>query len=299
MQESTIGLLFIPSDIIPLLLLTIVISALIAMNPLSWIRPSGRISFTHSTENKLLLARTPSGQSSANGEEKRTTLPELCKAATPKTFELSPILFNGHLQTAWTTIKNVDVPIYYKRKIFESDNPVFSGQFAVDFVVDPYEVPDEDSDPEATDKARKFTLPSGLPSRTTFFSSGELDALHSDDSKPMLVILHGLSGGSHELYLRRVLEALLPGGGWEACVVNSRGCAQTKISSGVLYNARATWDARQTIKWLRRAFPNRPLFGMGFSLGANILTNVCTIIYLDSVACVQYGMVVCCKRCVY
>lgn len=47
----------------------------------------------------------------------------------------------------------------------------------------------------------------------------------------------------------------------------------SKITSSVLYNARATWDIRQTVKWLRKTFPNRPLFGVGFSLGANIITN--------------------------
>jgi predicted alpha/beta-fold hydrolase len=47
----------------------------------------------------------------------------------------------------------------------------------------------------------------------------------------------------------------------------------SKITSSVLYNARATWDCRQTVSWLRKKFPNRPLFGIGFSLGANILTN--------------------------
>lgn len=60
----------------------------------------------------------------------------------------------------------------------------------------------------------------------------------------------------------------------KACVVNSRGCAGSKITTPILYNARATWDVRQAVKWLRKTFPNRPLFGIGFSLGANILTNV-------------------------
>ena len=93
----------------------------------------------------------------------------------------------------------------------------------------------------------------------------------------MLILLHGLSGGSHEIYLRQVLAPLVTAGGdrqWVACVVNSRGCAMHKITSDVLYNARATWDCRQTVKWLKRTFPNRPLYGIGFSLGANILTNV-------------------------
>ena len=90
------------------------------------------------------------------------------------------------------------------------------------------------------------------------------------------VVLHGLSGGSHEIYLRHVLLPIVKAG-WEACVVNSRGCAKSRVTSGVLYNARATWDIRQVIKWLRKNFPNRPLFSLGFSLGANILVNVRTL----------------------
>jgi len=100
-------------------------------------------------------------------------------------------------------------------------------------------------------------------------------SLSSDDSKPMLVVLHGLSGGSHEIYLRHAIAPLIGEGGWEACVVNSRGCAGSKITSSVLYNARATWDVRQVVKFLRKTFPNRPLFGLGFSMGANMLTNYC------------------------
>lgn len=73
---------------------------------------------------------------------------------------------------------------------------------------------------------------------------------------------------------RHVLAPLITSGKWEACVINSRGCAEHKITSGILFNARATWDVRQMVTWLRKMYPNRPLFGIGFSLGANILTNV-------------------------
>lgn len=153
-------------------------------------------------------------------------------------------------------MKSQDIPIFYKRKIFEAENPAFVGTFAVDFVVPPYEEADE-----------------SLPPRTTFYTDGEVSELGSLDTKPMLVTLHGLSGGSHEMYLRAAIKPILEEG-WEALVINSRGCAKSKITSGVLYNARSTWDIRQVVKWLKKRFPNRPLFGIGFSLGANILVNV-------------------------
>ncbi|KAJ5934002.1 hypothetical protein N7454_006331 [Penicillium verhagenii] len=235
------------------------------MGPLSWVRPSGRISFYHAKDNNLLLTRA--GKS---GAKEQTSLVDICRDATPDTCHLNPLLFNGHLQTGWTVLKHDNVPVYYKRKMFESETPMFTGQYAIDFVVKPYDMPAEG---ELTDKERKYTQPSGLPPRTSFYSQAEVADLPSDDTKPMLVVLHGLSGGSHEIYLRSVLKPLVEDGSWEACVVNSRGCSHTKISTGVLYNARATWDVRQSVKWLRKTFPNRPLYAIGFSLGANILAN--------------------------
>lgn len=105
-----------------------------------------------------------------------------------------------------------------------------------------------------------------LPIRTAYFSEAEFSSVGSDDNRPMLVVLHGLSGGSYEIYLKHVIAPLVAAEGekqWEACVINSRGCAMHKITSSVLFNARATWDIRQMIVWLRKTFPNRPLFGIG------------------------------------
>lgn len=192
-------------------------------------------------------------------EGTETNLLSVCEDSTPPC-KLNPLFFNGHLQTMWTAVKKEGPHLYYKRKIFESDDPTYTGSFAVDFVTDSFTIKDE-----------------FLPVRTTYYNDEELENIKSDDSRPMVVALHGLTGGSYEIYLKHVLEPLVNGQGdrkWEACVVNSRGCAGHKISSSILFNARATWDYRQTILWLRKTFPKRRLFGLGFSLGANILTNV-------------------------
>lgn len=263
------------------------------LNPLSWLLPDTSVSFHHSpTPLSLPLKKNGSNGEESGGEEdapkQNISLADLCKSATPEKCQLNPLLFNGHLQTAYTVVKNVDVPIYYKRKIFEAENSVFKGQFAVDFVVEPYDKPgieetnagEKGKNDTSDETTSNYDQKNGdLPTRTTFLSGSEIASLPSTDTKPMLVALHGLSGGSHELYLRHVIAPLVKSGGdgdagWEACVVNSRGCANSKITTGVLYNARATWDVRQTVRWLRKIFPNRPLFGIGFSLGANILTNV-------------------------
>ncbi|QPG96850.1 hypothetical protein C2857_005371 [Epichloe festucae Fl1] len=221
-----------------------------------------KVDFTH--------APTPRTLKEKDGKE--TDVLKIVEAATPPC-RLNPLLFNGHVQTMWTIMRPHGPQVYYRRKIFEADHKTYQGTFAVDFAVQPFEGGDE-----------------SLPRRTMYYTDGEFANIGSDDSKPMLVVLHGLSGGSHEVYLRHAILPLLGDGGWEVCVVNSRGCAMSKITSGILYNARTTWDMRQTVKWLRETFPNRPLFGLGFSLGANMLTNYCGE---EGEKCLLKGAVVC------
>ncbi|KAF2268908.1 medium-chain fatty acid ethyl ester synthase/esterase 1 [Lojkania enalia] len=217
------------------------------MPDISWLAGHAKTSFTHHGSAIILSTKSGSKQSFS----------DFIKRAMPPC-RLNPLLFNGHLQTMWTAVKDAGPPIHYKRKIFQSTHEVYPGQFAVDFVIPP------PSSPEPKDD--------DLPERTSYFTDAEFDGIGSNDSKPMLVCLHGLTGGSHEVYLREVV-APMTAAGWEACVVNGRGCAQSKITSSQLFNSRATWDIRQLISYLTSNFPNRPLYAVGFSLGANILTN--------------------------
>lgn len=164
------------------------------------------------------------------------------------------------------------MPIYYKRKLFDSNDPSYPGKFAVDFVVPPY-VPNGSLSQTGQDEK--------LPPRTTLFEiKEEAKFISADDSRPMLLALHGMAGGSNEPYILQLLAPLVTQEGeWEACVVNARGCAKSTLTTGFLYNARSTWDLRQVVDWVEKQLANRPLFGIGFSIGANILTNVCLSLF--------------------
>jgi predicted alpha/beta-fold hydrolase len=235
--------------------------------------------YTHAEES--LQLQTKSGP--------KRLLSEVCKDVIPPCY-LNPFLFNGHLQTCWTAVKTDGPSIHYKRRVFEQEDSAFQGHFTVDVVTAPPPSSGTSKDGGPEDEGLRED-PTGighieLPPRTTYFTEKEFQNLGSDDTKPLLITLHGLSGGSYETYLRHVLEPLvratpegektggISGGDWEALVVNSRGCAGSKITTSILYNARATWDIRQVVKWARKTWPNRPLYGVGYSLGANILTNV-------------------------
>lgn len=184
---------------------------------------------------KIEFITAPKSLALRDREGKTTNLAQVCRDTVPPC-HLNPLLFNGHMQTVWTATKAHGPPVHYKRRVFESEHAQFKGSFAVDFVTEPSTDADE-----------------SLPPRTTYFGKEELAAMGSDDSRPMLVVLHGLTGGSHEVYLRHAIESLVEDGKWEICVVNSRGCAKSKITTGLFYNARATWDTRQVCHELNRS----------------------------------------------
>ena len=225
----------------------------------------GKVQLYHSSPSLTIPLRSGS----------TTTLASIIEPLLPPC-NLNPLLFNGDLQTIAVQATSHGVPIHYKRRIFEGDDPIYSGTFAVDFVVPPASTPSE------TQSNAAATKTDNLPPRTTYFTAPQWQTLStgSSDTRPMLIILHGLSGGSHEVYLRAFLDPLVPSdthptrdSGWEACVLIARGCSRTRVTSPILYNARATWDLRQLVKFLRLKYPNRPLFAAGFSLGGNILVN--------------------------
>ncbi|KAJ7109353.1 AB-hydrolase YheT [Mycena epipterygia] len=110
-----------------------------------------------------------------------------------------------------------------------------------------------------------------------------LDFAPVDDSKiredaPIIVVLHGLTGGSYESYVRSILAQAcmdIEHGGlsYRAVVVNFRGCAGVPVTSPQLYSAGHTGDVRQAIVYISQLYPRAPLLGLGFSLGANVLTR--------------------------
>ncbi|KAB8416409.1 hypothetical protein FH972_024928 [Carpinus fangiana] len=226
-------------------------------------------------------AASPISLTLKDAPEATTSLPDFVKSVTPPC-NLTPTLPGGHLQTMYTVVTKEDVPIDFKRHIFESDDMHYPGSYTVDFVA---HIPDE----------LKGGKDEGLPPRTKMFTDAEWAPIEagSEDKTPMLIALHGLSGGSYEQYLKETIAPLAYGKGgpqFEVCVVNSRGCARSPVTTPRLFNARSTWDIRQTVKWLRKKYPNRPLFAVGFSLGANILVN-----YLgeEGEACELKGAVAC------
>ncbi|KAK7472911.1 hypothetical protein VKT23_001017 [Stygiomarasmius scandens] len=181
-------------------------------------------------------------QDSESQQQKVASLRHLVTTRCPSLFapfEPSWWLTNGHVQTmfsVFTDLSQVD-PLYYRRQLLEL---IDGGTLGLDFA------PIDDS------------------------------SLHNDT--PILVVLHGLTGGSYEPYLKaivaRATESPERGGlGYRAIVVHFRGCGGVPMTTPRFYSAGGTDDIRQAVIYIANKYPHAPLLGLGFSLGANIMTR--------------------------
>ncbi|KAG2132494.1 AB-hydrolase YheT [Suillus bovinus] len=98
-----------------------------------------------------------------------------------------------------------------------------------------------------------------------------VDDSHLPPDTPIIVVLHGT-------HRRAILSpACMPvhqgGLGYRAVVVNFRGCAGVPVTSPQLYSAGHTDDLRQALFYISHRYPEAPLLGLSFSLGANVMTR--------------------------
>ncbi len=142
-----------------------------------------------------------------NGEERKLHLLHVAQTCPSLTspFHPNPLLFSGHLHTLRAAAGNSPANVVrYARKLLTMED---GGTIAIDLV------DGETSETIAEDD---------LPLYTNYLK--ETEQVVSDD-KNMLIILHGLTGGSHETYVRALITHLRSTTQSEACVINARGCA--------------------------------------------------------------------------
>lgn len=100
----------------------------------------------------------------------------------------------------------------------------------------------------------------------------EMGTKHFTESTPVLILLPGLTGGSEDTYVRHLLVRAQTHG-WNVVVFNSRGCADSPVTTPQFYSASFTEDLREVVKHVGALFPHSRLYAVGWSLGANILVR--------------------------
>lgn len=98
-------------------------------------------------------------------------------------------------------------------------------------------------------------------------------ALPAVDTRPIIILFHGLEGSVHSPYAFRMMESL-DRKGFNSVVMHFRGCFSEQNRLERAYHSGETGDGTAFIQHLAQAYPNRPLGAVGFSLGGNMLMKL-------------------------
>ena len=90
------------------------------------------------------------------------------------------------------------------------------------------------------------------------------------DSRPLLILFHGLEGSSSSYYAITLMGAAAAIG-WSGMVVNFRGCSGESNRLARAYHSGDSEEIDWILRRLRALSPLRPLYAVGVSLGGNAL----------------------------
>jgi len=88
------------------------------------------------------------------------------------------------------------------------------------------------------------------------------------EDRPLVLVVHGLSGSSDSHYVLG-LQAALSAGGWGSAALNCRGAARPNNLARA-YHAGASDDLQQALLHMAQRFPRAPRAVVGYSLGGNM-----------------------------
>lgn len=89
---------------------------------------------------------------------------------------------------------------------------------------------------------------------------------------PILILFHGLEGSVYSHYIQEMLNLFVEKD-WRVVVMHYRSCSGRMNRYSHFYNAVNTDDVSHVVDTVAARYPDRPIFGMGFSLGGNLLAH--------------------------
>ncbi|MBE1300445.1 MAG: hydrolase [Alteromonadaceae bacterium] len=91
--------------------------------------------------------------------------------------------------------------------------------------------------------------------------------------KGLVVLFHGLEGSVDSHYASDFMH-FLHKNRWRSVMMHFRGCGRKANRTERSYHSGDTADAKNVLAHIRSLYPNIPIMGLGFSLGANMLLKL-------------------------
>lgn len=125
---------------------------------------------------------------------------------------------------------------------------------------------------QVTTLSETIELPDGDFIDISWTKLPEKDTLPTAKQQPIVVVLHGLEGSKDSHYSKGML-ATIKNNGWIGLLMHFRGCSGKPNRQGPSYHSGDTRDITYLTQQLTARYPDHPLFIVGISLGANVLTR--------------------------
>lgn len=90
---------------------------------------------------------------------------------------------------------------------------------------------------------------------------------------PIVTLFHGLTGSYKSPYIQGTMKELSENG-FATVLMHFRGCAGKENNLPRSYHSGETLDALSWLSLLKKRYPNSKLFGVGYSLGGNMLLKL-------------------------
>lgn len=100
----------------------------------------------------------------------------------------------------------------------------------------------------------------------------EVEYIDLNNTKPVVVLFHGLEGSTQRPYMRHLMHTVTRAG-YSAAALNLRSCGSRMNRLARTYHSGATDDFITFLQWVRQKFAGREIYAVGFSLGANTLVK--------------------------
>jgi predicted alpha/beta-fold hydrolase len=93
------------------------------------------------------------------------------------------------------------------------------------------------------------------------------------ETRPIVVIFHGLEGSIDSPYAKGLMQCLGKRG-WHVVLMHFRNCSGRLNRAARTYHSGETSDAKFLLRWLQQSFPQAPLLAVGYSMGGNVLLKL-------------------------
>lgn len=109
-----------------------------------------------------------------------------------------------------------------------------------------------------------------------FTPKGQADPEAKDDLQndaPILVLEHGMGGGSGEPYVQKIGLRARNELKWRAVCVIFRGCCGMRLTTAKIYHAGYTEDFHIALSRIHSQYPDAPIMVVGYSMGGNMIAK--------------------------